>query len=217
MNRFLFILMLAGSFYLPTFTSAGEKPEEPKNSNIWPQWRGPNRDGQWTGPTWPDRLSKDSLQQVWRIPLGPSYSGPIVAEDLVFTTETKNKESEVVVALDRKTGKERWRAEWKGAMTVPFFAASNGSWIRSTPAYDGERLYVAGMRDLLVCLDAKTGKEVWRVDFVKELKTALPDFGFVCSPLLDGDAVYVQAGGSATKLDKKTGRSSGEPSTTRAG
>ena len=206
MNRFLFILMLAGSFYLPAFTSAGEKPEVVQNSNSWPQWRGPSRDGQWTGPTWPDRLSKDSLQQVWRIPLGPSYSGPIVAEDLVFTTETKNKESEVVVALDRKTGKERWRAEWKGAMTVPFFAASNGSWIRSTPAYDGERLYVAGMRDLLVCLDAKTGKEVWRVDFVKELKTALPDFGFVCSPLLDGDAVYVQAGGSATKLDKKTGK-----------
>jgi len=128
-----------------------------------------------------------------------------VFEDLVFTTETKNKESEVVIALDRKTGKERWRAEWKGAMTVPFFAASNGSWIRSTPAYDGERLYVAGMRDVLVCLDAKTGKEEWRVDFVKELKTPLPDFGFVCSPLVDGNAVYVQAGASVTKLDKKTG------------
>jgi outer membrane protein assembly factor BamB len=91
-------------------------------------------------------------------------------------------------------------------MTVPFFAASNGSWIRSTPAYDGERLYVAGMRDVLVCLDAKTCKEEWRVDFVKELKTALPDFGFVCSPLLDGDAVYVQAGASVAKLDKKTGK-----------
>lgn len=206
MKHFLFILFLAGSFCLPTFTSASEKLEVPKNSNIWPQWRGPSRDGQWTGPAWPNRLSKDSLQQVWRIPIGPSYSGPIVAEDLVFTTETKNKESEVVIALDRKTGKERWRAEWKGAMTVPFFAASNGSWIRSTPAYDGERLYVAGMRDVLVCLDAKTGKEEWRVDFVKELKTALPDFGFVCSPLLDGDAVYVQAGASVAKLDKKTGK-----------
>jgi outer membrane protein assembly factor BamB len=129
-----------------------------------------------------------------------------VAEDSVFTTETKDKESEVVYALDRKSGKELWRAEWKGAMTVPFFAASNGSWIRSTPAYDGERLYVAGMRDVLVCLNAKTGKEVWRVDFVNELKTPLPDFGFVCSPLLDGDAVYVQAGASVARLDKRTGK-----------
>ena len=140
------------------------------------------------------------------MPLGPSYSGPVVAWDLVFTTETKNKESEVVCALDRKTGKERWRAEWKGAMKVPFFAAANGSWIRSTPAYDGERLYVAGMRDVLVCLEGKTGKELWRVDFVKELKTPLPDFGFVCSPLVDGDAVYVQAGASVAKLDRKTGK-----------
>lgn len=206
MKHFLFILFLAGSFCLPTFTSAGEKPEVPKNSNIWPQWRGSSRDGQWTGLAWPERLSKDSLRQMWRVPLGPSYSGPIVSEDLVFTTETKNKESEVVIALDRKTSKERWRAEWKGAMTVPFFAASNGSWIRSTPAYDSERLYVAGMRDVFVCLDAKTGKEEWRVDFVNELKTPLPDFGFVCSPLLDGDAVYVQAGAAVTKLDKKTGK-----------
>lgn len=206
MKRFLFILLLTGSFCLPTFTSAGEKPDLSKNSNIWPQWRGPSRDGQWTGLAWPERLSKDSLQQLWRVPLEPSYSGPIVSEDLVFTTETKNKETEVVIALDRKTGKERWRAEWKGAMTVPFFAASNGSWIRSTPSYDGERLYVAGMRDVLVCLDAKTGKEEWRVDFVKELKSPLPDFGFVCSPLLDGDAVYIQAGASVAKLDKKTGK-----------
>lgn len=206
MKRFPFILFLAGSFCLPTFTWAGDKIESPKNSNIWPQWRGPSRDGQCPGPAWPERLSKDSLKQLWRVPLGPSYSGPIVSEELVFTTETKNKESEVVIALDRKTGKESWRAEWKGAMTVPFFAASHGSWIRSTPAYDGERLYVAGMCDVLVCLDAKTGKEEWRVDFVKELKTPPPDFGFVCSPLLDGDAVYVQAGASVAKLDKKNGK-----------
>jgi outer membrane protein assembly factor BamB len=184
---------------------AGAKFEKTK-APAWPQWRGPSRDGQVAGPAWPDRLSKDSLTQLWRIPLGPSYSGPIVVNDLVFTTETKDKEAEIVYALDRKTGKERWRAEWKGAMTVPFFAASNGSWIRSTPAYDGERLYVAGMRDVLVCLHAQTGKEERRYDFVKELKTPPPDFGFVCSPLVAGDFVYVQAGASVAKLHKETGK-----------
>jgi outer membrane protein assembly factor BamB len=205
MNRWLFLLAVTLAACFTTGSFAGEKVEKAK-ALAWPQWRGPNRDGQVGGPAWPDRLSKDSLTQLWRVPLGPSYSGPIVAEDLVFTTETKNKETEIVYALDRKTGKERWRAEWKGAMTVPFFAASNGSWIRSTPAYDGERLYVAGMRDVLVCVDAKTGKEAWRCDFVKELKTPLPDFGFVCSPLVDGDFVYVQAGASVAKLDKKSGK-----------
>jgi len=173
-------------------------------SATWPQWRGPTRDGVVSGPKWPDTF-KDRLKQTWRVPFGPSYSGPIIAADTVFTTETRGKESEVVYALDRKDGKERWKVEWKGAMTVPFFARSNGDWIRATPAFDGERLYVAGMRDVLVALDAKSGKEVWRIDFVEKFKTPLPAFGFVCSPLVAADGLYVQAGASTFKLDRKTG------------
>jgi outer membrane protein assembly factor BamB len=111
----------------------------------------------------------------------------------------------VVTAYDRSSGKELWRSQWQGAMSVPFFAKSNGDWVRSTPALDGDRLYVAGMRDVLVCLDARDGKEVWRKDFVKDLKTPLPDFGFVCSPLVDGDAVYVQAAAGFVRLNKQTG------------
>ena len=176
-----------------------------ETSQIWPQWRGPRRDGQVAGPQWPARLEQNSLQPLWRIPLGPSYSGPIVTDELVFTTETKNKEVEAVMAFDRVTGKQRWRTEWKGSLSVPFFAASNGSWIRSTPAFDGESLYVAGIRDVLVCLNAQSGQIQWRVDFVEQLKTPLPTFGFVCSPLVDGDAVYVQAGASLAKLNKQTG------------
>ncbi len=172
----------------------------------WPQWRGPGRDGQSAGPAWPDKLDADHLQRMWRAELGPSYSGPIVSGDRVFTTETKDKKSEVVTAFDRLTGRQIWRVQWEGAMSVPFFAKSNGDWIRSTPALDGERLYVAGMRDVLVCLDAGDGSEVWRKDFAKELGTPLPDFGFVCSPLVDGEAVYVQAGGSIAKLDKRDGK-----------
>lgn len=171
---------------------------------IWPQWRGPNRNGKVEGPKWPASFQK--LEKRWNRDLEPSYSGPIVAKDRVFVTETKEKKMEVVRALDRKTGKELWKAEWKGAMSVPFFARSNGSWIRATPAYDGESLYVAGMRDLLVCLDASNGKERWRVDFTKRFKSPLPAFGFVCSPLIDKNAIYVQAGASFVKLDKETGK-----------
>ncbi|MFM2096179.1 MAG: outer membrane protein assembly factor BamB precursor [Planctomycetota bacterium] len=170
----------------------------------WPQWRGPERNGMVTGPAWPASLA--GLERRWRVELGPSYSGPIVTDDRIFVTETKDKKTEVVTALDRATGKAIWKAEWDGAISVPFFAASNGSWIRSTPAFDGERLYVAGIRDVLVCLQASDGKELWRMDFVSEMKAPVPSFGFVCSPLLDGDAVYVQAGASLVKLDKMTGK-----------
>lgn len=138
--------------------------------------------------------------------MAPSYSGPVVSESAIFVTGTAEKKTEVVIALDRKTGQELWRAEWPGALTVPFFAASNGSWIRSTPALDGDSLFVAGMRDVLVSLNAKTGKEQWRIDFVHEFKSPLPAFGFVSSPLVDGDSLYVQAGASFFKLDKTTGK-----------
>jgi outer membrane protein assembly factor BamB len=171
----------------------------------WLQWRGPARDGHITGAVWPGALGTNHLRETWRVELGPSYSGPIVAGDRVFTTETKDKKFEVVTALDRTTGKELWRSQWEGAMSVPFFARANGDWIRSTPACDGESLFVAGMRDVLVCLDAATGKERWRFDFVKQLEAPPPDFGFVCSPLVEGDAVYVQAGASFVKLNKRTG------------
>ena len=171
----------------------------------WPQWRGPTRDGQVRDAAWPSSLSTNNLTQSWRVELGPSYSGPIVSGGLVFTTETVNKKTEVVRAFDRATGKQAWQVEWEGSISVPFFAKSSGDWIRSTPAYDGGSLFVAGMRDMLVCLDARTGQERWRFDFVKKLAAPVPDFGFVCSPLVDGEAVYVQAGAGFAKLNKQTG------------
>jgi outer membrane protein assembly factor BamB len=172
----------------------------------WSQWRGPNRDGQVAGTAWPDRLTDNYLEPGWRVPLAPSYSGPVVSAEAVFVTETKDKTTEIVRALSRATGKELWKVEWPGAMSVPFFAKRNGDWIRATPTFDGKSLYVAGMRDVLVSLDAKTGKENWRVDFTKEFNSSLPEFGLVCSPLVDGNAIYLQAGNAAVKLDKCTGK-----------
>lgn len=199
-------LVAAALALLPGPAPAEEATKPVLSLPDWPQWRGPHRDGQVAGPAWPERLGQGALQPLWRVPLDPSYSGPIVTRDRVFTTETRDRRSEVVYALDRATGKERWRTDWSGAMSVPFFARANGSWIRSTPAFDGECLYVAGMRDELVCLDATTGGVKWRVDFVAELDAPLPAFGFVCSPLVVDHAVYVQAGASVVKLDKATGR-----------
>ncbi len=174
-------------------------------SDLWPQWRGPSRDGRIAASAWPDQLDEKHLRQLWRIPLGPSYSGPIVTTTQVFTTETLDSQTETVRALDRQTGRELWKTEWAGSMKVPFFAKSNGDWIRSTPAWDGESLFVAGMRDVLVCLDASNGNVRWKHDFPAELKTELPAFGFVCSPLIDGNDVFVQAGGGVVRLDKKSG------------
>ncbi|MCR9197283.1 MAG: PQQ-like beta-propeller repeat protein [Planctomycetaceae bacterium] len=173
--------------------------------DTWPQWRGPGRDCQVTPRPWPTALEEGTLKQTMRVDLGDSYSGPIVTENMIFVTETVGKK-EVVQALDRATGKQIWSTEWKGSMTVPFFAAANGSWIRSTPAFADGRLFVASMEDVMVGIDAATGKQLWTKDFREEFSTGNQSFGFACSPLVDGDAVYVQAAAGLIKCDCATGK-----------
>lgn len=167
----------------------------------WPQWRGPSRDGQ------VDSLpaSVESLKKQWSVELGPSYSGPVLDADRVYTTQSVDEQQEVVVAIDRKTGEQVWEASWVGAMKVPFFAASNGSWIRATPALANGRLYVAGMLDLLVCLDAATGDVVWKVDFKELMGTPKPAFGYASSPMVYNGMVITQAGGAVVAVDAATG------------
>ncbi len=174
-------------------------------ADAWTQWRGPYRTGKIEATTWPDKLEGDHLQQVWRVELGPSYSGPIVTADQIFVTETRNAKTEHVQALDRTTGKPQWESSWSGSISVPFFAKANGDWIRSTPAVDGDAIYVAGIRDVVVCLETKTGKERWRADLMARFNAPAPAFGFVASPLVLGDYLFVQAGGGFVKLDKRTG------------
>ncbi len=180
-------------------------PSSLTTTGTWPQWRGPERNGIVTAAPWPESLDATHLKVVWQKTIGHGYGGPIVTKDRVFTVETLKKKQEIVRAFDRLSGEQLWERTWDGSMKVPFFAAKNGSWVRSTPAFDGDCLYVAGMRDVLVCLKALDGTVKWRVDFADKFGTPLPDFGFVCSPLVIDNAVYVQAGGGTVKLDKGTG------------
>jgi outer membrane protein assembly factor BamB len=173
----------------------------------WPQWRGPSRNGMVTGTPWPDSLQDANLTQEWRFELGPSYAGAVVSLDKVFVTETREEKYEGVRAFDRQTGQEVWHAEWESAMKVAELGASMGSWIKATPAYDGASLIVAGMRDVLVSLDTETGRQRWQADFHTRYGTPIPEFGFICSPLVVEDGIYVQAADSFIRVDKKTGES----------
>ncbi len=158
--------------------------EDACSSGVWPQWRGSQRNGVVTGAAWPENLDSAGLQLMWRQEIGEGYPGPIVSTNRVFTVETRAKKQEVVRAFDRISGRQLWETSWEGAMKVPFFSAKNGSWVRSTPAYDGESLYVAGMCDVLVCIDTADGQIRWKSDFAERNGTPVPSFGFVCSPLV---------------------------------
>lgn len=192
------ILMACTALHFGAFESA-----RAEDNVSWTSWRGPNRDSYLPNASWPSTL-EGNLNKKWSFTAGDSYSGPIMTKESVFTTETKSG-NETLYAINRVTGEKQWEYQWKGSMTVPFFAMRNGSWIRSTPATDGKLIFVGGIRDLLLAVDCKTGELKWKVDFA-DLSGKVPDFGMVCSPLVDGEHLYVQAGKGLHKLETATGK-----------
>lgn len=62
----------------------------------WVQWRGNARNCEVSKPVeWPSSLKPEHLKELYRVPLGPSYSGPIVSADRVFVTETVDKKKKL--------------------------------------------------------------------------------------------------------------------------
>jgi outer membrane protein assembly factor BamB len=180
----------------------------------WPQWRGPNRDdiSQETGliATIPEKGPK----LLWTFKdAGIGYSGPAVVGDTLYSIGSEPKEAsaddevknkEYVFALDVKTGSPRWRTA-----IGEYYNNGYGGGPRSSPAVDGDKLYVIGAKGDLVCLETATGKKVWSLNLVKDFKGSLPGWGFCESPLVDGDWVLCTPGGDKgviVALDKNTGK-----------
>jgi outer membrane protein assembly factor BamB len=72
----------------------------------------------------------------------------------------------------------------------------------------GGKVFAVGTKGKLVCLDAKTGKLDWEVNYVKDFGGSVPGWGYTESPLIDGDKVICTPGGKNTlvALDKATGK-----------
>ena len=187
------IVLVATIFFLLTAPAFAE----------WNQWRGPSRTGEAVGDDWPADFSQ--LTPLWEVPLGKGYAGPLVTGDRVFVVESVDKKNAAVKALRRSDGTELWRHDWQSHGSVPFFAAANGDWVRSTPVWDGETLFVGGMNEKLFALNGDNGTTRWTIDFPDHYGTKVPDFGFASSPLVDGDALYVQAANSMLRINKATG------------
>src|SRR5258708_5557697 len=131
----IFRLLLAAAilFCAPTFLAAED----------WPGWRGPHGDGtsseQQVPTSWDGAAGKKVL---WRSELpGEGHSSPIVFGTRVFVTCAQLETQErVLLCLDRDTGRELWR---RTVITSPLERKHReNSFASSTPATDGERVYV---------------------------------------------------------------------------
>lgn len=183
----------------------------------WPQFRGPNHDA--TSPEKiPTQWPPTGLRQVWKIPLKNGFSSFTLGGGQVYTLVTRDfdgGDQETCLALDAKTGQELWAApmgvgssKYDGGGDSGAKGNDGGDGARSTPAYDGGKVYAFSSRLMLKCLNAADGKEVWSCDLMKEHAGRNVHWESGASPLLDGDLVFVAGGGPGQSLlafDKKDG------------
>jgi outer membrane protein assembly factor BamB len=154
----------------------------------WPQWRGVNRDAKATGfkapATWPK-----SLTQKWKVTVGNGVATPALVGDKLYVFARRG-DDEVTACLDANTGKELWTDKYPAKPATG--AASQFPGPRSSPTVADGRVVTFGVRGNLSCLDATTGKEVWRKD---DFPNSQPRFFTSSSPILADGLCIAQLGG----------------------
>ena len=83
----------------------------------WSRFRGPNGTGVSEATGLPVSFGPEKNVR-WKTPLPPGHSSPVLSESRIFlTAHSPDKEGYtlLVIGLDRKTGREVWRAHRPGA------------------------------------------------------------------------------------------------------
>jgi len=169
----------------------------------WPQWRGINRDSKITGfkapATWPA-----DLKQEWRVTVGFGDATPLLSGKKLYLN-TRQADQEVILCLDASTGKELWRNSYPSiAVTGP--SASQHPGPRGTPAISNGKIVTFGAAGIISCLEAETGKLVWRKE---NPSNAFPAFFTGASPLITDGMCILHIGkkdeGQVVAYDLNTG------------
>ena len=119
----------------------------------------------------------DESTQLWRTPLAPGHSTPCIVGDGIYLTTFENKEL-ATVALDRATGKLRWRQVAPVTREIEAYHPT-GSPAASSAACDGNRVYSFFGSYGLLCYDLD-GKLLWS----KPMGPFQDEFGSGSSPIL---------------------------------
>ena len=173
----------------------------------WPQFRGPGGTGVSAEKGLLKEWPKAGPKLLWQQPdIGDGYGTVAVAGSLIHAVSNHGMDDEFVQALKVANGDAVWSARLGGVgnpeQQPPYPMA------RSTPALDGDRVYVFSSNGELACLRAVTGEVIWQKSVRKEFGGTPGTWGYGESPLIDGDAVVVTPGGAAATivaLNKMTG------------
>jgi outer membrane protein assembly factor BamB len=152
---------------------------------VWPQFRGPNCSGLAAEGQNPPAEFGPKQNLLWKTPVPRGHSSPCIWADNIFLTGfDKDKKKLQVFCIDRISGNIRWsrivpakEIEWVHPVSSP---------AASTPATDGERVYVYFGSFGLVSYDFE-GKQQWAVP----LPIPETGFGSGTSPIVFGELVIL--------------------------
>lgn len=171
----------------------------------WPQWRGLNRDGVWREESIVQDL--EGLSVLWRTEIANGYSGPTVADGLVYITDrlTTPAQIERIHCFDAMKGKEIWSHAYECKYEKTGYP--NGP--RASVTINDGRAYSLGTMGNLFCFDAVKGDVLWSKNLKIEYSIRMPIWGIAAAPLVEDNQLIVHIGGKygacLVAFDKVTG------------
>ena len=152
----------------------------------WSQFRGPNGTGVSITTGLPTEFGPEK-NVVWKTPLPPGHSSPVLTRNRIFITAHSNEKENhklFVICLDRQSGKPLWQREvprsQKGRLQLVNGPAS------PSPVTDGENVYVFFQEFGMISYDG-SGNERWKLP----LGPFNMFYGFGASPILVDDKVIL--------------------------
>jgi outer membrane protein assembly factor BamB len=184
--------------------AAGAARAQAPTKPDWAQFRGPNATGIAAVTKAPPVEFGPDKNVVWKADIPIGHSSPVIWGDRLFLTAfDAGKERLLVLALDRKTGKELWRREIAYEKLGNMQAVSTPA--TATPVVDGERVYVYFAAAGLFAYDLD-GAPAWTLP----IPFSQTQFGSGTSPVLAGERLILNRAANEESfilaVDRRTGK-----------
>lgn len=173
----------------------------------WPQWRGIDRNAMINDPSLLKSLPEGEIPKKWTAAVGPGYSGPTIADGLVYLTDRSPDDvraTERILCFRATDGKLVWQHEYPVQYKIGYEASGP----RASVTIEGGRAFAVGGMGMFHCLEADSGQVLWARDLNDQYKIDMPNWGITTAPLVYRDRVIQVAGGPGAclvALDVKTG------------